>query len=47
MLKLAIIFDKEKKTLVDMETGEIYAETLEEIQNFLIKHENNYILQAI
>lgn len=47
MLKLAIVFDKEKKTLVDMETGEIYAETSEEIQNFLIKHENNYTLQAI
>ena len=47
MLKLAIIFDKEKKTLVDMETGEIYAETSKEIQNFLIKHENNYTLQAI
>ena len=47
MLKLAIIFDKEKKTLVDVETGEIYAETSGEIQNFLIKHENNYTLQAI
>lgn len=47
MLKLVIIFDKEKTTLVDMETGEIYAETSEEIQNFLVKHENNYILQAI
>lgn len=47
MLKLAIIFDKEKITLADMETSEIYAETSEEIQNFLIKHENNYTLQAI
>ena len=47
MLKLVIIFDKEKTTLVDMETGEMYAETPEEIQNFLKKHENNYTLQAI
>lgn len=47
MLKLAIIFEKQKRTLVDMETGEIYAETPEEIQNFLIKNENNYVLQII
>lgn len=47
MLKLAIIFEKDRKYLVDMETGEIYAETPKEIQNFLIKHENNYTLQAI
>ena len=46
MLKLAIIFEKQKRTLIDMETGEIYAETPEEIQNFLIENENNYVLQA-
>lgn len=47
MLKLGMIFEKNERCLIDMETGEIYAETPEEIQNFLEKHENNYTLQAI
>ena len=45
MLKLGMIFEKNKRCLIDMETGEIYAENIQEIQSFLIEHEDNYVLQ--
>ena len=45
MLKLGMIFEKNERCLIDMETGEIYAESIQEIQNFLIEHEDNYVLQ--
>lgn len=45
MLKLMLVIEKKEKLLVDMETGEIYAEGNELINEFLKMNENNYTLQ--
>lgn len=45
MLKLLLVIDEKEKLLVDTETGEIYAESPDSINEFLRAHENNYTLQ--
>ena len=47
MMKLGLMLDNEHKALVDLDTGEIYANNKDEIQSFLTKYENNYTLQLI
>ena len=47
MLDLGLFLGSKKLMLVDTETGEIYAETIEEINAYLKEHENNYLLRLL
>lgn len=45
MLKLLLVIEENGVLLIDIETGEIYAESRDLINEFLRMNEDNYTLQ--